>query len=185
MAVNAQEKPAAPANPEALNEQTRPDALKLLDDAALAALMKELRGVKAAATEAAVRKELAQALHRASEEKLARMARPKKDKRAKPAKVVEPAAEGDEAPAKPARAEKPAHAEKRALAEKPVKSVKPTKADKLEERRRKLEEKAAQLEDKRRKLAEKAEKIRVKEAERAERKSTPAGKVGGKAAVQA
>ncbi|MFG6080588.1 hypothetical protein ACEUZ9_001192 [Paracoccus litorisediminis] len=179
MAVNAQEKPAAPANPEAPNEQTRPDALKLLDDAALAALMKELRGVKAAATEAAVRKELAQALHRASEEKLARMARPKKDKRAKPAKVVEPAAEGDEAPAKPAHAEKPARAEK------PVKPAKPTKADKLEERRLKLEEKAAKLEDKRRKLAEKAEKIRVKEAERAERKSTPAGKVGGKAAAQA
>lgn len=54
----------------ALQEQTQPAALKLLDDAALIGLMRELRAMKAAAGDApGVQKSLAQAIRRAVAER--------------------------------------------------------------------------------------------------------------------
>lgn len=76
-------------------EQTQPSALRLLDNAALGALLRGLRQMKAAEQDQGIQKTLAQAIRRAAAER-----------RARQASVVQPA-ESDPAPKeKPGKAEK-------------------------------------------------------------------------------
>lgn len=75
--------PQAVATPDlnAVQEQTQPAALKLLDNARLGALLRDLRSMKAAAQDIALQKSLAQAIRRAAAERRARQgdASPKPD----------------------------------------------------------------------------------------------------------
>lgn len=63
--------PQSVATPDlnAVHEQTQPAALKLLDDAGLNALLRDLRAMKAAADDMALQKSLAQAIRRAVAER--------------------------------------------------------------------------------------------------------------------
>lgn len=146
----------APRNADAnkLIDQTQPAALRLLDDRALGALLKDLRAMKAQEADRDLQKLLAQAIRRAADERQARAG-------AKGAAADEGEDEGRDGNDQPASAARvPGTA---------VLKDKLSKAEKAEARARKE--------------AEKAEKRRVRDAEKAERKATRAagGKAGGQA----
>ena len=69
MAEQSELKPAHSRDVDAMVEQTQPAALKLLDDAALNALLRDLRAMKAEAKDGAMQKALAQAIQRAAADK--------------------------------------------------------------------------------------------------------------------
>ncbi|RDW14926.1 hypothetical protein [Paracoccus thiocyanatus] len=159
MAKAADETDIALRDLEALVEQTRPAGLRLLETAALNALQRDLRAMKARPQDDAAGKALAQAMRRAAAEKRSRKAQEQM-----PIAAADPDAAPPDADAVRPAAAKPGKAERQRIKE----------AEKAERQRLKEGEKAER----------KAAKQAAKDAAKAERKAARSAAAAAKPADQ-